>query len=139
MDSALCSARSLYETCLGLQDREKAICELEDQMLGLVSVLLELKRTMGLGIPISAHLRQPIDRCGQLCGKFRLSVLDFGSSPEARSGPEPGTVVTGLGRSPVGAQVDWQRLQVMGGDIIHFIGIIEEYKDIISVSLGTSL
>ncbi|KAH8689924.1 hypothetical protein BGW36DRAFT_307388 [Talaromyces proteolyticus] len=116
--AAVQATKSLYETVKRFRDRDKTLRRLQNELEDLVNILTSLTEIIYSEASMLALLRDPIDRCSQVCREFEESMKCFS------------------GKSKTGFR-DWTKLEFRRGDINEFIDIIAGYKSTISIGVGT--
>lgn len=116
--AAIVSIRSLSDTVKSYQNRNKTLRRLHAKLEALATILDSLIQAISADAPILKLLKDPIDRCKEVCGEFEQSMKKF------------------QGKSKTGV-LDWTKLEFMRGDINDFIDSIEGYESTITVALGT--
>ncbi|OGM47844.1 hypothetical protein ABOM_003287 [Aspergillus bombycis] len=116
--AAIQSTKSLVETVKRFKDRDKMLRRLQAELEDLTNILDALAHVTKTEKSMLALLRDPINRCQQVCCEFELSMKAFSE------------------KSKIGFR-DWAKMEFMRGDINDFIDTISGYKSTISVGLGT--
>jgi hypothetical protein len=112
------SVKSLHDTVARFKGRNKTLQRLQDELQGIITVLVSLKEVAHTEASISTLLQGPIDRCSEVCQEFKQSMESFSQKTKA-------------------SFCDWAKLEFMRGDINEFIDTISGYKSTIAVGLGT--
>ncbi|KAE8373861.1 hypothetical protein BDV26DRAFT_271021 [Aspergillus bertholletiae] len=116
--AAIQSTRTLVETVNRFKDRDKTLRRLQTELEDLTSILNALAEVTRTEKSMLALLRDPINRCSQVCDEFDRSMKAFSE------------------KSKIGFR-DWAKMEFRRGDINEFIDTIAGYKSTISVGLGT--
>lgn len=110
--------RSLLITVTTLRQRDRTLARLQGELEGLVRVLGSLAQVPNAPASMLVLLERPIDRCSQLCCKFK-QLMEASSQT-----------------SKLISHQDWTKMEVMGSNINEFIDTMEGYKSTISVAHG---
>src|ERR1700753_2581257 len=116
--AAVQTTKSLYETVQRYKGRNKTLQRLQDELVHLTTILDSLREVVHAEESVFKLLKDPIERCNQICHEFEETMKDF------------------TGKSKTGIR-DWTKLEFMKSGINEFIETIAGYKSTISVGLGT--
>jgi hypothetical protein len=112
------STKALTETVKRYKERDKTLNRLHHELEDLIKVLGSLEEAIETDSSAAAILKDPVDRCGQICHEFNEAMDKFGA------------------KSKTGWR-DWARMEFAREDINSFIDNIANYKGTIMVALGT--
>ncbi len=116
--AAIQSTKALSATVKRYKDRDKTLARLQDELEDLTTVLTSLEEAANFDKPVSALLKGPVDRCGQVCREFEGAMEQF------------------AGKAKTGRR-DWVKMEFMRGNIHDFMDTLASYKSTIMVGLGT--
>jgi Fungal N-terminal domain of STAND proteins len=115
--ATITSVSALHEAVKRYKSRDKTLVRLQGGLLDLVTILNSLQATADSETPVWTLLKDPVDRCAQVCQDFEEALKKFS------------------GKSKTGLK-DWTKMEFMRGDIREFIDILADYKSTISIGLG---
>lgn len=114
------SSRALYQTVASLQNNQRTVRQLKEELESLSGALEALQETIAnVDIDLTI-LRLPLLRCGKACEEFEALIVKCtahsnGSKTSFR---------------------DWVTLKYMGDDIVGFKNMLAGYKSTIVIALG---
>lgn len=117
---ALTSSQLLYQTISSIQNNNKAMRDLKDELESLESVLQTLNDTAENNEREFLSLECPLRRCGNACREFK-DVVDM---------------CTAHSKSDKLSFRDWLKIRYMGNDINGFKDLLAGYKSTIAIALG---
>jgi len=114
------SSRALYQTVASLQNNQRTVRQLKEELEALSGALEALQETINNVDIDLAILRLPLLRCGKACEEFEALIVkctahSSGSKTSFR---------------------DWAKLKYMGEDIVGFKNMLAGYKSTIIIALG---
>jgi len=114
------SSRALYQTVASLQNNQRTVRQLKEELEALSGALEALQETItNVDIDL-AILRLPLLRCGKACEEFEALIVKC----TAHSGGSKTSFR------------DWAKLKYMGDDIVGFKNMLAGYKSTIMIALG---
>ena len=114
------SSRALYQTVASLQNNQRTVRQLKEELEALSGALEALQETItNVNIDL-AILRLPLLRCGKACEEFEALIVKC----TAHSGGSKTSFR------------DWAKLKYMGDDIVGFKNMLAGYKSTIMIALG---
>jgi hypothetical protein len=117
---AIGSSVKLYQTVISLQNKERNVRELRDELRDLIAVLQTLQESLeSLAIDLTT-LERPLTSVHDICKDFRtLIVKCTAHSTEQRTSIR-----------------DWLMIRYMGKDITGFKTMLAAYKSTINIALA---